>query len=44
MTGQPKDKTPGGLTRKLAWFALLWLSGVLSVSLLAYGIRLMIVP
>ncbi|WP_462379543.1 DUF2474 family protein [Pseudomonas sp. Marseille-QA0892] len=29
------------LWKKLAWFAGLWLAGVLAVTVLAYGIRLM---
>ncbi len=32
------------MARKLGWFVLLWLAGVAAVSVLAYGIRLMIVP
>ena len=34
----------GGLPRRLAWFALLWLLGVATVTLVAYAIRLLIIP
>lgn len=34
----PAPKPP--LTRRLAWFAALWLGGVLAVGILAYLIKL----
>jgi hypothetical protein len=34
-------QTPG-LTRRLAWFAALWLGGALAVGLLAYALRLLL--
>ena len=31
--------TAGGTGRRLAWFALLWLGGVLALGTLAYALR-----
>jgi hypothetical protein len=33
---------PGSLARRLAWFVGLWLASVLTVALVAYGLRLWI--
>ena len=33
---------PGSRTQKLLWFAALWLAGVASVGIVAYGIKLLI--
>lgn len=33
------DAPKPSLARRLAWFAALWLGGVLAVSLLAYAIK-----
>lgn len=37
--GQDKHHPPGGLGRRLAWFAGLWLAGVLALFLVAGAIR-----
>jgi hypothetical protein len=42
MTG-PNDKLQP-LTQRLLWFVLLWLGGVGTVALVAYGLRLWIAP
>jgi hypothetical protein len=39
----PDDK-PQPLTRRLTWFVLLWLGGVGTVALVAFGLRLWIAP
>jgi hypothetical protein len=35
---------PPRLTRRLIWFAILWLGGVASVAALAFVIRLFLTP
>ena len=35
----PGGRRPGGLARRLGWFALLWAGGVAAVALAAYAIR-----
>ena len=32
------------LAMRLAWFAALWLAGVLTVTVISYGLRLWIAP
>lgn len=32
------------LAARLAWFAALWLAGVLTVTVISYGLRLWIAP
>lgn len=36
----PRDEAPRSLPRRLGWFVLLWLAGVVAVAAIAYGIRL----
>ena len=38
------EPTPRPLTQRLLWFALLWLGGVGTVTLISYGLRLWIAP
>ncbi len=33
------DRRPGGLARRLGWFAGLWIAGVAAVAAIAYAIR-----
>jgi hypothetical protein len=40
---QPAQK-PASLMRRLLWFAALWLGGVGTVAIVAYGLRLWIAP
>jgi len=40
----PSDKKPAPLAQRLLWFAALWLVGVGTVTIVAYGIRLWIAP
>jgi hypothetical protein len=39
----PDDRLPP-LAQRLTWFALLWLGGVGTVALVAFGLRLWIAP
>jgi hypothetical protein len=38
----PERQNPPPLAQRLMWFALLWLGGVGTMALLAYGLRLWI--
>jgi hypothetical protein len=38
------DAKPPSLARRLLWFAALWLGGVGTVGIVAYGLRLWIAP
>ena len=38
------DPTPRTLATRLLWFAALWLGGVGTVSIVAFGLRLWIAP
>jgi hypothetical protein len=38
------EKKPAPLARRLLWFVALWLGGVGTVAVVAYGIRLWIAP
>jgi hypothetical protein len=40
----PGDPAPRPLTRRLLWFATLWLGGVGTVALISWGLRLWIAP
>jgi hypothetical protein len=40
----PSEQNPRPLAQRLLWFAALWLGGVGAVSIVAYGLRLWIVP
>jgi hypothetical protein len=40
---QPEQK-PRPLAHRLAWFVALWLGGVGTVAIIAYGLRLWIAP
>jgi hypothetical protein len=40
----PGTQKPPPLAQRLAWFFLLWLSGVGTVALMAYGLRLWLAP
>jgi hypothetical protein len=40
----PLDQSPRPLAQRLLWFALLWLGGVGTVSLISLGLRLWIAP
>ncbi|MDO9061362.1 MAG: DUF2474 domain-containing protein [Bradyrhizobium sp.] len=40
----PPEPNPQSLTRRLLWFAALWLGGVGAVTILSYGLRLWIAP
>jgi len=42
LTGLEKKQTP--LLQRLSWFAALWLAGVGTVAIVAYGLRLWIAP
>ncbi|HVV40629.1 MAG TPA: DUF2474 domain-containing protein [Nitrobacter sp.] len=42
MTG--RHDTPAPLSRRLMWFGLLWLSGVGTVALVSFVLRLWIAP
>jgi hypothetical protein len=39
-----QEQNPRPLTRRLLWFAALWLAGVITVAIVAYGLRLWIAP
>ena len=41
--GRERD-APGTTLQRLFWFGALWLGGVATVSIVAYGIRLAIMP
>jgi hypothetical protein len=41
---KPVEPHPRPLSQRLLWFAALWLGGVGTVALVAYGLRLWIVP
>jgi len=41
---KPSDLPARPLAQRLLWFVALWLGGVGTVSLVAYGLRLWIVP
>jgi hypothetical protein len=38
------EKKQGPLSQRLLWFAALWLCGVGTVAIVAYGLRLWIAP
>jgi hypothetical protein len=38
-----RDSAPGSFPTRLAWFVCLWLASVLTVALVAYGLRLWLV-
>jgi hypothetical protein len=38
------EQKPPPLTQRLLWFVVLWLGGVGSVAIVAYGLRLWIAP
>jgi hypothetical protein len=40
----PREENPRTLTQRLLWFAALWLGGVGTVALIAFGLRLWIAP
>jgi hypothetical protein len=40
----PAEQNPPRLTQRLLWFAALWLGGVGTVAIVAYGVRLWIAP
>jgi hypothetical protein len=40
----PAEQNPRPLAHRLLWFAALWLGGVGTVSIVAYGLRLWIAP
>jgi hypothetical protein len=40
----PREQNPRPLIERLMWFALLWLGGVGTVAILAYGLRLWLAP
>jgi hypothetical protein len=40
----PAEQNPRPLALRLLWFATLWLGGVGSVAIVAYGLRLWIAP
>ncbi|WP_313618110.1 DUF2474 family protein [Agrobacterium sp.] len=40
----PKPASQGKLSKRLLWFAAIWLASVLTLTVVAYGIRLMIMP
>jgi hypothetical protein len=40
----PLDQNPRPLAQRLLWFALLWLGGVATVSLISLALRLWIAP
>jgi hypothetical protein len=40
----PPEPNPPPMTRRLLWFAALWLGGVGAVTILSYGLRLWIAP
>jgi hypothetical protein len=40
----PPAQKPAPLTQRLLWFVALWLGGVGTVTIVAYGIRLWIAP
>jgi hypothetical protein len=39
-----QEQNPRPLTQRLLWFAALWLAGVITVAIVAYGLRLWIAP
>ncbi len=39
-----EKQKPRALAQRLLWFAFLWLGGVGSVAVVAYGLRLWLVP
>jgi hypothetical protein len=41
---RPDEQKPPPLTQRLMWFAVLWLGGVGTVAIIAYGLRLWIAP
>ena len=41
---ESNQPTQRPLTQRLLWFALLWLGGVGTVTLISYGLRLWIAP
>jgi len=41
---RPSENQPAPLTQRLLWFAALWLGGVGTVAIVAYGLRLWIAP
>ena len=40
----PPAKKPAPFVQRLLWFATLWLGGVSTVAIVAYGLRLWIAP
>ena len=40
----PSGEKPRSLAERLLWFAALWLGGVGTVGIVAYGLRLWIAP
>jgi hypothetical protein len=41
---KPSEQNPRPLTHRLLWFLALWLGGVATVAIVAYGLRLWIAP
>jgi hypothetical protein len=42
LSGHKQERAP--LWQRLVWFAALWLGGVATVAIVAYGLRLWIAP
>lgn len=40
----PREENSRPLTKRLMWFAALWLGGVGTVALISFGLRLWIAP
>jgi hypothetical protein len=40
----PSEQNPRPLRERLLWFVLLWLGGVGTVAIMAYGLRLWLAP
>jgi hypothetical protein len=41
---KPTPSPEGKLSKRLLWFVAIWLASVLALTVVAYGIRLMIMP
>jgi hypothetical protein len=44
ISSENQRENPGPLSHRLLWFAALWLGGVGTVALVAFGLRLWIAP
>jgi hypothetical protein len=40
----PREQKPRPLAQRLLWFAVLWLGGVGTVTIVSYGLRLWLAP